>query len=142
MYTDDVIDDADESDSSSSSKQVIGGEERKVEQEKEKEKKVFWDKESNEKAAKSVNEEDNYKWEDEVSGPFLSSPSSYQFQSLSLFSVVQTPLFMFLLGPNKSSACMSFLLLCLSLLLSLSPIHFEIGCSILFYSCCLERLSP
>jgi hypothetical protein len=34
--------------------------------EKKKDQKFFWDKESNEKASKTVNEEDDYKWEDEV----------------------------------------------------------------------------
>ena len=63
-----VIDNDD--DSSSSSKQIIDlkGSKTEVEKEKgkEKEKKVFWDKESNERAAKEVNEEDSYRWEDEV----------------------------------------------------------------------------
>ena len=64
-----VIDDDDDS-SSSSSKQIIDlkGSKTEVEKEKgkEKEKKVFWDKESNERAAKEINEEDSYRWEDEV----------------------------------------------------------------------------
>ena len=65
-----VIDDDDDDSRSSSSKQIIDlkGSKTEVEKEKgkEKEKKVFWDKESNERAAKEINEEDSYRWEDEV----------------------------------------------------------------------------
>ena len=39
--------------------------------EKKKDQKFFWDKESNEKASKTVNEEDDYKWEDEVRFRFI-----------------------------------------------------------------------
>ena len=70
--TEGVIDDAEDSDSSSSSSKQISdlkGSKSEVDKEKgkEKEKKVFWDKESNERAAKEINEEDSYRWEDEVS---------------------------------------------------------------------------
>ena len=72
--TEGVIDDAEDSCSSSSnsnSKQIsdLKGSKSEVDKEKgkEKEKKVFWDKESNERAAKEINEEDSYRWEDEVS---------------------------------------------------------------------------
>ena len=71
--TEGVIDDAEDSDSSSSSssKEItdLKGPKLEVDKEKgkEKEKKVFWDKESNERAAKEINEEDSYRWEDEVS---------------------------------------------------------------------------
>jgi hypothetical protein len=70
-YNVDIIDDTDDIDnndeditSSEATQKVTVIETEK--KEKKKDQKIFWDKESNEKASKTVNEEDEYKWEDEV----------------------------------------------------------------------------
>jgi hypothetical protein len=71
VYHLDIIDDTDDTDNdekgivTSELTQTVSATDTEK-KEKKKDQKFFWDKESNEKASKTVNEEDDYKWEDEV----------------------------------------------------------------------------
>ena len=77
VYADEIIDDGEDSEGEGARaeyRQVTEKEEKKGGKSKG-EKPAFWDKESNEKTAKKINEEDDYKWEDEVRKSKVTSTS-------------------------------------------------------------------
>jgi hypothetical protein len=80
LYNLDIINDTDDEDvegENTEKNNITSGVTKSVsvvdsdKKEKKKDQKFFWDKESNEKASKTVNEEDDYKWEDEVRFRFV-----------------------------------------------------------------------
>ena len=80
LYNLDIINDTDDEDvegENTEKNNITSGVTKSVsvvdseKKEKKKDQKFFWDKESNEKASKTVNEEDDYKWEDEVRFRFI-----------------------------------------------------------------------
>lgn len=102
VYTDEIINDDDDYSDITTASTTTAEYKQVTEESKGKSKKgekpAFWDKESNEKTAKKINEEDDYKWEDEVREkwiiifyicfPYLFSIIVFYYYFLYLFSML------------------------------------------------------